>query len=81
MWKGSGKSDEAEDSNTFRCRNLANIAKSDWGPVTSVNTGQFLIDWFINGWMDGWMDGQMEGLMDGQMDRQAGSQASSWVSE
>lgn len=32
----SGKSDKAEESNTLRCSKPANMAKSDWEPITSV---------------------------------------------
>jgi len=45
------KSDEAQDSKTWRCRKPANLAKTDLEPVTGVT--------LENGcrWMDGWMDG------------------------
>ena len=36
MGNGSGKSDETKESNTLRCSKLANIAKRDSEPVTSV---------------------------------------------
>lgn len=32
----SGKSDKAEEYNTLRCSKQANMAKSDWEPITSV---------------------------------------------
>jgi hypothetical protein len=34
--KGSDKSDEAEDSNNLELNKPANIARSDWEPVTGI---------------------------------------------
>jgi hypothetical protein len=36
VWKGSDMSDEAEDSNNLKLNKPANIARSDWEPVTGI---------------------------------------------
>ena len=37
--KGSGKSNKAEESDTWRRSKLENMAKSSWEPVTGVTLG------------------------------------------
>ena len=50
MGNGSGKSDEAVESNNLRCSKLAKIAKIDSEPVTSVT---LVSCWLTDRWMDG----------------------------